>query len=64
MKTLFLWVLVPSIALAQDRTGTAAARTGDLDAAAALIDFPVTMMTDDSKGQAKGEPWDREKWTR
>jgi uncharacterized protein (TIGR02246 family) len=39
------------------------ARTGDLDAAAALIDFPVTMVTDDSKGQASGAAWDREQWT-
>ena len=41
----------------------AAGRTGDLDAAAALVDFPVTMMTDDSKGEGMGEAWDREKWT-
>jgi uncharacterized protein (TIGR02246 family) len=41
----------------------AASRTGDLDAAVALIDFPVTMITDDSKGEAKGEAWDREQWT-
>src|SRR6266545_5095761 len=41
----------------------AASRTGDLDAAVALVDFPVMMMTDDSKGEAKGEPWSREQWT-
>ena len=35
---------------------------GDLDAAAALMDFPVLMVTDDSSGQAMGETWDREKW--
>ncbi len=40
----------------------AAARTGDLEAAVALIDFPVMMMTDDSKGEAMGEAWNREKW--
>ncbi len=40
-----------------------AAKTGDLDAAAALVDFPVTMMTDDSKGEASGDAWTREKWT-
>lgn len=40
-----------------------ASRTGDLDAAAALVDFPVTMITDDSKGQASGEAWSREQWT-
>ncbi len=41
----------------------AASRTGDLDAAAAMIDFPVTMITDDSKGQASGDAWSREQWT-
>jgi uncharacterized protein (TIGR02246 family) len=39
-----------------------AAKKGDLEAAAALVDFPVTMVTDNSKGEAKGEVWDREKW--
>jgi hypothetical protein len=41
----------------------AAGRKGDLDAAAALVDFPVLMATDDSKGAGKAEAWDREKWT-
>jgi uncharacterized protein (TIGR02246 family) len=41
-----------------------AGRTGSLDAAAALIDFPVLMITDDSKGEAKGEPWSKEQWTK
>ncbi len=41
----------------------AASRKGDLEAAAALIDFPVTMITDDSKGQGTGEVWSREQWT-
>jgi uncharacterized protein (TIGR02246 family) len=41
----------------------AAGKNGDLDAAAGLVDFPVTMITDDSKGEAKGETWDRERWT-
>ena len=45
------------------RSMEAAARTGDLDAAAALVDFPVTMMTDDSKGEATGDAWTREQWT-
>jgi uncharacterized protein (TIGR02246 family) len=45
------------------RSMEAAARTGDLDAAAALVDFPVTMITDDSKGEATGEAWSRERWT-
>lgn len=39
-----------------------AAKSGDLEAAAALVDFPVMMMTDDSKGEAMGEPWSREQW--
>lgn len=46
------------------RSMEAAGRTGDLDAAAALVDFPVTMMTDDSKGDAMGEAWSREQWTK
>jgi uncharacterized protein (TIGR02246 family) len=40
-----------------------AGKRGDLEAAAALVDFPVLMVTDDSKGEAMGEPWDRERWT-
>jgi uncharacterized protein (TIGR02246 family) len=40
-----------------------AGQKGDLDAAAALVDFPVLMVTDDSKGQAMAETWSREKWT-
>ncbi len=40
-----------------------AGKRGDLDAAAALVDFPVVMMTDDSKGDAMGETWSRERWT-
>jgi uncharacterized protein (TIGR02246 family) len=39
-----------------------ASKKGDLEAAAALVDFPVMMMTDDSKGEAMGEPWTREQW--
>lgn len=35
---------------------------GDLDAVVALVDFPVLMVTDDSKGRALAESWDREKW--
>ncbi len=41
----------------------AAGKKGDLEAAAAILDFPVLMVTDDSKGEAGGESWDREKWT-
>ncbi len=41
----------------------AAGKAGDLEGAAALVDFPVTMMTDDKKGEGKGEAWTREKWT-
>ncbi len=40
----------------------AAEKKGDLEAAAALVDFPVLMVTDDSKGEAMGEAWTREKW--
>lgn len=46
------------------RAMDAAARTGDVDAAAALVDFPVTMMTDDSKGQGMADSWDRERWVK
>jgi hypothetical protein len=35
---------------------------GDLEGAAALIDFPVLMATDNAKGEASGEPWSREQW--
>lgn len=45
------------------RAMDSAGRTGDLEAAAALVDFPVTMMTDDSKGQATAVAWSREQWT-
>jgi hypothetical protein len=41
----------------------AAAGKGDIDAAAALIDFPVLMVTDDAKGEGGGEAWTREQWT-
>jgi len=39
-----------------------AATKGDLEAAAALVDFPVLMTTDDAKGEAGGETWSREQW--
>ncbi len=39
-----------------------AGKKGDLAAAASLVDFPVTMITDDSKGEAGGEAWSREQW--
>lgn len=41
----------------------AASAKGDLEAAAALVDFPVLMVTDDSKGEAGGDAWSREQWT-
>lgn len=44
------------------RAMEAAGKKGDLDAAIALVDFPVMMMTDDTKGDAMGEPWSRERW--
>jgi uncharacterized protein (TIGR02246 family) len=40
----------------------AASKRGDIDAAAALIDFPVLMATDDSKGEGMAETWERERW--
>jgi len=40
----------------------AAAQSGDVTAAAALVDFPVLMVTDDSKGEAMADSWTREKW--
>ncbi|BDG05965.1 nuclear transport factor 2 family protein [Anaeromyxobacter oryzae] len=40
----------------------AAGKKGDIDAAAALLDFPVLMVTDDSKGQAMADSWTKEKW--
>jgi hypothetical protein len=36
----------------------------DLDAAAALVDFPVFMVTDNAKGNGVAELWDREKWVK
>lgn len=39
-----------------------AQRKGDVNAAADLVDYPVLMITDDSKGNAMGEPWARERW--
>ena len=41
----------------------AASQKADLEAAAALVDFPVLMVTDDSKGEGGGEVWTREQWT-
>jgi hypothetical protein len=40
----------------------AAGAKGDLDSAAALVDFPVLMVTDDSKGEGGGDAWSREQW--
>lgn len=40
-----------------------AGRKGDLAAAAALVDFPVLMVTDDAKGQASSVAWSKEQWT-
>jgi hypothetical protein len=40
----------------------AAGQKGDLEAAAALMDFPVLMVTDNSKGEGGGESWSREQW--
>lgn len=40
-----------------------AGKKGDLEAATALVDFPVLMATDDSKGEVHAEAWSREQWT-
>ncbi len=40
----------------------AAGKKGDLEAAAAVIDFPVLMVTDDKQGEAAGESWTKEQW--
>jgi hypothetical protein len=94
-RVLLAVLLVPSLALAQDKPAAsaddpmaswkppkvkneakdrqeitavfkameAAGKKGDLDAAAALVDFPVMMITDNSKGEGMGQPWTREQWT-
>jgi len=41
----------------------AASAKGDIDAAMALIDFPVLMVTDDAKGEAGGETWTQAQWS-
>jgi uncharacterized protein (TIGR02246 family) len=40
----------------------AASKRGDIEAAAALVDFPVLMATDDAKGEGMAESWSREEW--
>jgi uncharacterized protein (TIGR02246 family) len=40
-----------------------AGKKGDLEGATSLIDFPVLMATDDSKGEAHAEAWSREQWS-
>jgi hypothetical protein len=37
-------------------------KKGDLEAAVALIDFPVLMLTDTKAGSAVGGPWTEEEW--
>jgi hypothetical protein len=39
-----------------------AGKKGELDAAVALVDFPVLMLTDTKAGDAVGEPWTEEQW--
>jgi hypothetical protein len=39
-----------------------AGEKGDLDAAVALVDFPVLMLTDNKAGEAVGAPWNEEQW--
>jgi Domain of unknown function (DUF4440) len=41
----------------------AAEKRADLEAASALVDFPVLMVTDDSKGEAQAGAWTKEQWT-
>jgi len=41
-----------------------AGKKGDIEAAASLIDFPVLMLTDDSKGEAHGDAWTKEQWVK
>jgi hypothetical protein len=48
--------------LAALRQNEQAWKKGDVEAAAAFVDFPVLMVTDDSKGQAHGATWTREQW--
>jgi hypothetical protein len=40
----------------------AAGKKGDIETAASFIDFPVLMLTDDSKGEAHGAAWTRAQW--
>lgn len=40
----------------------AASTRGDIDAAAAIIDFPILMVTDNARGEGGGEEWNREQW--
>jgi hypothetical protein len=39
-----------------------AARRGDVNGAAALVDFPVLMVTDDSRGEAMADSWSKDQW--
>ncbi len=39
-----------------------AARRGDVNGAAALLDFPVLMVTDDAKGEAMADTWSKDQW--
>src|SRR6266545_4746445 len=78
MRTIALIVTSLALAvpaLSQEKTGSGggdpmagfkamedAGRKGDLDAASALVDFPVLMVTDDSKGEATAGAWSKEQW--
>ncbi|WP_242345090.1 hypothetical protein [Anaeromyxobacter terrae] len=39
-----------------------ASQKGELDAAVALVDFPVLMLTDTKAGEGVGGPWNEEQW--
>jgi hypothetical protein len=48
--------------LAVFRKMEVAEKKADIEAAAALVDFPVLMATDDSKGEAQSGAWTRDQW--
>jgi len=37
-------------------------KKGDVNALADMVDFPVMMLTDTTRGEFKGEQWTREQW--
>src|SRR6185369_12658213 len=51
---------IQALLKAMDDAGNA----GDVDAAAALLDYPVPMVNHDAKGQATAQPWSKEQWVK